>query len=377
VLIHGGIFYPESNPVWVAVLGRGKSFESSLYTRRNSVTSYGDFQRGLDGEVVLIWPMGIPLTIAHFGGSPQHLRLSLTSAAQFNREVVLIGDRSNTHVWENHWNSDQPAMAKLRNFMDSYVKMSDYPDWYEAAFWKRPFIVEAWMKSEGVKELFLIDSDILSFADYSKEVAPLLPNNCRATVIAKPNQTIEDWATSLHFSYWTREALGDFTDFCIYAYKEPSIRMKLEAKYRWHIENLAPGGICEMTLLHLWAEKNSSTVFNLAKAINNCVVDGGIAMSTNYFDDEFEMRGGFKRLVFRNGVPYGFNKVFNREIQFWCLHCQGGSKRVMWLLQCRGLRAYFPQVDRLNRFFGSLKRKSKSYIHRTLNNLVRGNRKMA
>jgi len=85
--------------------------------------------------------------------------------------------------------------------MHSYIKMSDYPDSYEAAFWKRPFVVEAWMKSEGVKEIFLIDSDVISFADYSKEVAPLLPNNYRATLIAKLNQDIEEWAASLHSSY--------------------------------------------------------------------------------------------------------------------------------------------------------------------------------
>jgi len=128
-----------------------------------------------------------------------------------------------------------------------------------------------------------------------------------------------------------------------------------------------------MTLLHLWAEKNSTTVFNLAKAINNSVPDGGITISTNYFDDAYEMRGGFKRLVFRNGVPYGFNKILNQEIQFWCLHCQGDSKRIMWLLQCRGLRTYFPHFDRLNRSVRALKGKSMSYIHGTLNNLVRRN----
>ena len=34
-----------------------------------------------------------------------------------------------------------------------------------------------------------------------------------------------------------------------------------------------------------------------------------------------------KRLAFRNGFPYGFNKVLSQEVRFWCLHCQGDSKR--------------------------------------------------
>jgi hypothetical protein len=126
-----------------------------------------------------------------------------------------------------------------------------------------------------------------------------------------------------------------------------------------------------MTLLHLSAEKNSATVFNLAKVINNFVVDGGITISTNYFENEYEMRNGFKRLVFRNGVPYGFDKVLNQEVRFWCLHCEGDSKGVMPFLQRRGLRAYFPHLYRLKRFTGTFKRKSKSYIHGALKPLVR------
>ena len=299
------------------------------------------------------------------------MRLSLQSAAQFNREVVLIGDESNAKLWRNHWNSDQAGVGKFREFIQSYVKMSDYPDSYEAAFWKRPFMVEAWMKSEGIEEVFLIDSDVLSFADYAKEVAPLLPGNCRATLmVASRNQGIGELWSSLHFSYWTREALEDFTAFCINAYKDRSVRIELEAKYQWHIDNHRPGGICEMTLLHFWAAKNGSAVLNLAKVINNSVADLSISEPTNYFDDEYEMRGGFKKLVFRNGVPYGFNRILNQEVRFWCLHCQGTAKSVMQLLQSGGLRAHFADVHRLNRFIGALDRKSKSYLESALKRLM-------
>jgi hypothetical protein len=315
--------------------------------------------------------MGIPLIIAHFGGSPRYLRLSLQSAAQFNCDVVLIGDELNANHWGNHWGSDQAGMGKFREFMHSYVKMSDYPDSYEAAFWKRPFVVEAWMKSEGIKEVFLIDSDVMSFADYSKEIAPLLPGNCQATLmVTSRKQGIGELWSSLHFSYWTREALQDFTAFCVNAYKDRSIRMKLEAKYQWHIDNHRPGGVCEMTLLHFWAEQNSTTVLNLAKPINNCVADLAISGSTNYFEDEYEMLGGFKRLVFRDGVPYGFNRILNREIRFWCLHCQGGAKSLMWLLQCPSLRAFFPHLHRLNPI-GGTERKPKFYIQGAWKRLMR------
>lgn len=315
--------------------------------------------------------MGIPLVIAHFGGGPNYLRLSLESAARFNDEVVLVGDGSNRGLWRSHWNSDHADTRKFARFMAGHVKLSDYPVSYETAFWKRPFMVEAWMKAEGVKELFLIDSDVISFADYSKEVAPLLPADCQATVmVTARNQEIDELWSSLHFSYWTREALEDFTTFSINAYRDPNIRPKLENKYQWHIHHRRPGGVCEMTLLYYWAAKNSETVLNLAKVIDNSVADLAVSSSTNYFDDEYEMRGGFKRLVFRNGVPFGFNKVLNREVRFWCLHCQGEAKAVMRFLQSRNSRALFPDLYQIMRLKGALERKSKSFIGGAVKRLV-------
>lgn len=290
--------------------------------------------------------MGIPVVIAHFGRQ-SYLQLSLESAVRFNTDVVLIGDGSNKSFWRNSWNSDRADIPKFCKFMDSYVKLSDYPDSYEMANWKRPFMMEAWMKEEGIERLFLLDSDVMSFADYSKEVAPQLPPECSATImVTAGEQKVGDWWSSPHFSYWTREALEDFTTFIVAAYRDPNLRSKLESKYRWHIDNGRPGGVCDMTMLYHWAAQNTGKVFNLAKVTHHSVADLGVGASTNYFDDEYEMRRGFKRLVFRNGIPFGFNKVLQQEVRFWCLHCQGQAKGVMPFLHRWGLRTFFPELYR-------------------------------
>jgi hypothetical protein len=135
------------------------------------------------------------------------------------------------------------------------------------------------------------------------------------------------------------------------------LRSKLESKHRWHIDNGRPGGVCDITLLYFWAARNTGKVLNLAKVTRQSVVDLGIGTSTNYFDDEYEMRGGFKRLVFRNGIPYGFNKVLRQEVRFWCLHCQGKAKGAMRFLESRSLRAFFPGLYRMTQLKGVLKRK--------------------
>ncbi|MFY9988881.1 MAG: hypothetical protein WAK31_29275, partial [Chthoniobacterales bacterium] len=118
--------------------------------------------------------MGIPVAIAHFGRH-SYLQFSLQSAARFNADVVFIGDGANQDLWRTAWNSDRADTRKFSKFVDSYVKLSDYPDAYEIPLWKRPFMIEAWMKAEGIEKLFVVDSDVMSFADYTKEVAPQLP----------------------------------------------------------------------------------------------------------------------------------------------------------------------------------------------------------
>jgi hypothetical protein len=315
--------------------------------------------------------MEVPLVIAHFAGNPRYLAVCLQSAARFNRSVVLIGDATNEHSWKDHWNSDRADLPKFRQFMRSYVKMSDYPDVYEASFWKRPFAVEAWMQSARIPELFLIDSDVLTFADYSGDLASLLHHNCLATLMAAREQGPYDWWHSLHFSYWTREAMEDFTNFCIFAYADGSVRAKLEEKYRWHIENCKPGGVCEMTLLDFWEKRNPNSVLNLARVTNDSAADIGIGMSTNYFADEYEMNGGFKKLWFRNGIPFGFNKILQRPIKFWCLHCQGGSKAVMRFLYNERFRPFFPQLYRYTRIIQALKRRSEAFPRKVVRRLAR------
>ncbi|WP_287699370.1 hypothetical protein [Microcystis sp. M165S2] len=174
----------------------------------------------------------------------------MKSAANFNNTVVLIGDDTNKDFWQNHWDTTLVEFDKFQDFQKYYVQMSDYSKKYEMAFWKRMFVLEKWMEDNGYKRIFLLDSDSMTFADYSEEVYPILPNDCIAALMTRINQ--EDnfrWASSCHSSYWTLEALEDFTNFCIEAYRNKNIRDKLQAKWQWHINNHKPGGVCEMTLL--------------------------------------------------------------------------------------------------------------------------------
>jgi len=301
----------------------------------------------------------VPTLIAFFGHAPEYLKIALQSAADFNNQVILVGDEANRGFWKDHWDTSRSRLVKFDEFKRSYVKMTDYPEHYEMSFWRRPFAVEMWMRSEGVDRVWLLDSDVVTFADYSRDVMPSLPSECCAALMAPQNQDNFIWAVTLHFSYWTLDALTDFTSFCIEAYRDPGIRSKLETKYRWHVENQKPGGICENTMLYLWGERYGNRIWNLAKVYNGVVGDMQISSPNNYIRQEYEMHRGFKKLTFKDDIPYGFNRILGENIRFLCIHCQGGSKQLMRFLYGHRNRRFYAELCALDRFADAVKGKAR------------------
>lgn len=287
--------------------------------------------------------MELPVIITYFNGSPSYLIYALKSAARMNNEVVLIGDQTNRNVWKNHWDTTQVKSKKWDHFMKCYVQMSDYTKKYDIGCWKRIFLLEKWMNKKDVKKVFMIESDVVSFTNYSRRVYPFLPDDCISALMTPERQGISVWAASTHFSYWTINALEDFTNFCIDAYDNENIKAKLAAKYQWHITNRMPGGVTEMTLLYLWSENNPK-VFNLCRVLNDMTIDLASTSSDNYFQDEYQMHSGLKRFIFKNGIPYGYNNILKKEIEFGCIHCQGWAKSTMRFLYSKIARRFYSLI---------------------------------
>ena len=282
----------------------------------------------------------IPVIISHFDQQPTYLKFALKSAASFNKNVVLIGDNSNKNFWENHWDITSIQSEKYQAFQKCHIQMSFYPKKYEDSFWKRIFMLEEWMKKKDEKQAFLLDSDVITFGNYSRELAPILFGNYIASLMTCENQDNFRWASSCHFSYWTLEGLEDFTTFSIEAYSNQEIRKKLEAKWKWHNDNHQPGGVSEMTLLYLWS-KNNPKVANSSKVTNNMTIDHSINTSTNYLENEYQMQLEIKKIIFRDGIPYGFNRILNEEIRFLGIHCQGTAKILMRFFYYKNLRSFY------------------------------------
>mgnify|MGYP006436244643 CR=1 FL=1 len=270
----------------------------------------------------------VPVVIAHFGSSYKYVRIALQSAEDYNDKAVLLGDDTNIDLWKNHWNVSERNVEKFDLFLNTYTKLTDYPELYEKSFWRRMFVLEEWMKQEGQNEAILLDSDVFTFSNYTEELLPKLSDNCKAGLMTPTEQKNYRWAASCHFSYWTLEAITDFTDFCIKMYREPSGFEKLKEKREWHLNNNKSGGVTEMTLLYLWS-KDRNDIDIISKDLSGVTCDHHIKRAENYYPDEYEKIMGFKKLKFIDGKPYGFNKELKKKVRFLGLHCQGGAKDLM------------------------------------------------
>ncbi|MEN9215407.1 MAG: hypothetical protein Q6J44_07475 [Gloeomargarita sp. DG02_4_bins_56] len=271
----------------------------------------------------------LPVVIAHFGNQPEYLQLALQGAAKFNRRVIFIGDDGNKHLWPNHYSISDIIIPQWLEFQKSYVKLSDYPDYYENAILFRLFVMDYWLKVSGEPAAFLIDSDVITFANYSQEVYPLIAGQYRAGFMTPQNPGNRLWISSPHFSYWTAAAAAELTAFCIQAYREPQWLDLLKHTYQEMAAQGIGGGICDMTLIHAWSQ-NREDVANFAQVMNGATFDHGISLPENYLVDEYERQFGLKKFVFRAGIPYCYNYSLKQYVRFWGIHCLGGNK---WLIK--------------------------------------------
>jgi len=283
--------------------------------------------------------MDIPIVIFHIGYT-DYLKFALNTAKKFNEEVILIGDQSNKKIWNNHYNALDLSSKIYDNFLNLYKSMSSYKQDYEIFIFQRFFCLREWMKQNQVYHAFVLDSDVITFANFSKLLyIPYLQNYEAALSIPKIQEENYRWAAYGHNSYWTYEGIESFTDFCIETYGNNLDLLK--KKYEWHLENKALGGICEMTLLYLWS-KDKKSVFNTAQVYDGMTIDNHITSSENFEPNEYLVNyWGIKSIKFKNGMPYGFNKILGENVRFLALHCQGSAKKYMEFFANERLRSLY------------------------------------
>jgi hypothetical protein len=251
-----------------------------------------------------------PNIVVVHDGSQDYVRLALETARRSgNRPSQLsFADKSASQI----------------DFEQRWRQMSNYDRRFDLLCMTRYFVIQKAMHDQGLDYVFDLDSDVLAFDDMDVFRARHLDGVFCGLHMPQSQPGLR-YSFGAHTSYWTRDAIDDFCVFLLNFYEE--VPQAAQEKWDWHRSTGAPGGVCDMTLLYLWA-KDRGDVMNFAKPIGEAVFDYNLNTSENYAKGEYRTRFGKKIIAFRDGQPYG--RAANGDwIRFRSLHFQGSIKNQM------------------------------------------------
>lgn len=264
--------------------------------------------------------MSIPVVIYH-KGNLKYLRACVESAEKCNRTVVLFGDNSNKTFCRNWIECNSISSSKWDFFLTVFSNMSYYKESYAHAIFHRFFIIYEWMKNNEFDEIVLLDSDIVTYCDYS-DISEF--GEVDFAIFRPYNQEPYIWEAAAGISYWKFQALERFINFMIESYCNNA--WFLMEKWKYHQEHSLPGGICEMTMLYFFS-KDESNWLNLWKPLKEGLIDN------NYNRDDFSTQNEYsyrkflhgKQYIFENGIPYVVELKTSKKINVLASHYGGGG----------------------------------------------------
>lgn len=236
-------------------------------------------------------------------------------------EVVLIADRDLCRGIRCEL-LDSLESDDLADFRKSYVHMSTNPEQFELFCWERWFYLRNYMREKGVGSVLYLDSDVLLYSSV-EEITDAYPGVTWRCGLSAPKQG----PASGHISYWTLGMLEDYCDFTITTFRERRYLAIYEEKWQRHVAGNEPGGVCDMTTLHLFYESRRDRVMNLARRGEGGVFDNNMNSGSNYEEDEYLTAEGIKRIKFIGECPFFLGSVpSGSPVRAHALHFQGSAK---------------------------------------------------
>ncbi len=272
------------------------------------------------------------LVLIHRGASP-YLQFSLRQARHISpeSEVVLLGDASNADFpATTHVDLGAAQYAQATAALDaSYRHLSTNRRKFEEVCFQRWFWLREWMRQSGTVAVWVMDSDVMLYASEA-ELDSVWGEGASFALQRPQSQRDYRWVAPGSVSYWTREVLDAFCGFVLSGYEAGSpLAAQYDEKWAHHRQTGEPGGVCDMTALHLFAERRGGGVANLCEVRGDVTIDLNMGSAENLTPDEYRMAGGLKEVRWRGRQPYGCNQRLGREVRFQALHFQGPAKAVM------------------------------------------------
>lgn len=234
--------------------------------------------------------------------------IALKSVARFSPQtpVIVLGDAEtgkHTGCTDN-----APYRARADAFARVFVNCGPFESSYMMSCMHRWFVLHDYCQQHGIKRLWSLDWDVLTFCDLDAEAAAL--GDIPATL---PFQQL--YTSDISFmTPWLETVLDTYTS-------KPEVVAELNQRVltgEW-----SRYGMCDYTLA-LWYY--GKTVYrNLCDPVDGVASDGNIS----YGRYIFEVVDGKKRIEFRDGVPFCKLAAEDRWIRMRNLHFVGSTKADM------------------------------------------------
>lgn len=275
----------------------------------------------------------IPIVVIH-KGNPEYLALCLRQIRHFNPDsrIILLGDASNRHfVAEGveHFDVDMPELGEeVGVFREMYQHFSSLPFEFERFCIERWFILRNLMRQENWDACLHLDSDVLIFCNVDAEAR-------RFSDYAMTFAHWDERRNLIHTNFInSRIALESFCDSVLEVYRSPEKLdelKELNLKKSCKPGKLARYWISDMSLMYIWSQ---------SAGFKYCFLEDfhkeGICFDARInFVSEFRsfhllpgMIRPYKRIVFRDGIPWGILKD-GTPVVFKSLHHYGYYKCMM------------------------------------------------
>jgi hypothetical protein len=265
--------------------------------------------------------------VTHRGSSP-YLQTCLRRAriAAGSGRVVLLGDRANAMIGigEHHMIDDPSLQIDLDGFRNAYRMVSRSHELTIERFWaERWFLIRNFLRRENLDGCLAIDSDVLLFCDVAEESRRF-------------------GAYAMTFGHWGpvrvvphcnfirgRAALESFCDYMLEIYRDQRGLDRLtNINRKWNKSSW----ISDMSLFAAWAARSGYPIGYLEDTLadgvgyDSCLDQAGHYVGCGYLPGIIKQ---WKRISFRDGVPYGMVRGSGLEVPMKCLHYHGRMKKLI------------------------------------------------
>jgi hypothetical protein len=263
--------------------------------------------------------------VTHHGRSP-YLEICVRRASRAARRVVVIGDEENANmgVGEHHLLTDPTLQIDLENFRAIYQQVSRSQGYLRERFWvERWFLIRNFFRRENLDGCLAIDSDVLLFGNVAED-------SLRFSSYAMTFGCWDSVRIVPHYNFIRgRDAIEDFCRYVMDIYGSPA---KLQRLAELNRKKFKSAWISDMSLLASWGASSRFPVGYLENTVadgvgfDSCLDDTKTYVGCGYLPGILKQ---WKRLTFREGIPYATIRSNRLTVPMRCVHYHGAMKLLM------------------------------------------------